>query len=108
VFLAHELLDLSYFINNIFINVVSRKEEVNDGILCIADGDQDDQGEAYVPPSIASWGRNCEEVVPQATAIYLPGLHTDLQVLRLLPCSAHKIPSPSPPGESDHVFQLLI
>lgn len=86
---------------------MSRKEEADDGILCTADGYQDDQGKAYVSRSNASWGRNCEEAVPQAAVIHLPGLRTHLQILCLLPRSAHKIPSSSPPGESGHMIKFL-
>jgi hypothetical protein len=88
--------------------VLSRKEEANDGILCNSFGDQDDQGEAYVHPSNASWSRNCEEDVPQAAAICLPCLRAYIQVLCVSPRSAHQVLSPSPPGESDHVFHLLL
>ena len=85
---------------------MSRKEEANDGVLRDPAGGKDDQGQADVYPPTASRRRNCEEDVPEVVVVYLPGLRTNLQILRILPRGAYKV-SPSPPsGEPGHVLHL--
>jgi hypothetical protein len=94
-------------INSFLSFALSRKEEANDGVLCDTAGDKDDQGQADVYPPTASRRRNCEEDVPEAVVVCLPGLRTNLQILRILSCGAYKV-SPSPPsGERGHVFRLF-
>jgi hypothetical protein len=86
---------------------LSRKTEADDGLLCVNDGDKADQGEIDVSASCAPWCRNGKEVISEVASICLPSLRTYLQVLCILPCGAHEVPSSSSSGKLGQAFRLL-